>query len=247
MTRRERITHSFNRASTTYDGSSALQLSAARLLSTRVLKYTWNRPNALEIGCGTGGLTRMLLPHLPGNWIISDIAPVMLDAARSHFSTANIEFRVMDGEAPDLPPASLDLIVSNLTAQWFEDLPAAVKQLAGCLAPKGRLLITTLGHASLAEWRNAVANTGYHAGTPDYPTAQALTDVLPQVQVGSHLITMTYDDSRTFLRSLKAIGAATPVRDYKPLPTAVMRRAMNHLGTPCNVSYEILTLDWIKQ
>ena len=246
MTRRERIAHSFNRASTTYDGSSELQVRAAQLLSERVFEYAWNQPNALEIGCGTGGLTRLLLPHLPGNWIISDIAPAMLDTTHDHFPTADAEFRVMDGEAPDLPATSLDLIVSNLAAQWFEDLPGAISRLAECLTSKGRLLITTLGQTSLTEWRGAVADAGYHAGTPDYPTAQALTDVLPQMLVGSHLITMTYDDSRAFLRSLKAIGAAIPVRDYKQLPTAAMRRAMNYLGTPCNVSYEILILDWKK-
>ena len=246
MIRRERIAHSFNQASVTYDKSSELQMRAAQLLSERIFKYAWNQPNALEIGCGTGGLTRLLLPHLPGNWIISDIAPAMLATAHAQFPTANAEFRVIDGEAPDLPAGSLDLIVSNLAAQWFEDLPSAVKRMAECLAHSGRLLITTLGQTSLTEWRGAVADAGYHAGTPDYPTAQALADVLPQMQVGSHLITMTYDDSRAFLRSLKAIGAAIPVRDYKQLPTAAMRRAMNYLGTPCNVSYEILILDWKK-
>ncbi len=246
MTRQDRISHSFGRASATYNGASQLQTRAAQSLAARVLEYAWDQPSALEIGCGTGGLTRLLLPHLPGNWIISDIAPAMLDAARAHFPIADAGFRIMDGEAPDLPAASLDLIVSNLAAQWFEDLPNALERLAGCLAPKGRLLITTLGQASLTEWRDAVAATGYKAGTPAYPTAQVLSDILPQAQVGSQTITMTHDDARAFLRSLKAIGATIPAKDYNPLPTAVMRQAMNLLGTPCRVSYEILTLDWIK-
>jgi len=246
MIRRDRITHSFNQASTTYNGASELQILAAQSLATRVLGYAWDQPNVLEVGCGTGGLTRLLLPYLPGNWIISDIAPAMLDTARTLFPVTDAQFRVMDGEVPDLPAASLDLIVSNLAAQWFEDLPSAVKRLAGCLASQGRLLINTLGQVSLTEWRDAVAAAGHNAGTPTYPTAQTLSDALPQAQVGSQTITMIYGDAREFLRSLKAIGATVPSEDYNPLSTATMRRAMANLGAPCRVSYEILTLDWTK-
>ncbi|NDU91879.1 MAG: methyltransferase domain-containing protein [Ferrovum sp.] len=246
MNRRARITHSFNQASTTYNGASELQIRAAQSLATQVLRSDWDRPNVLELGCGTGGLTRLLLPRLPGNWIISDIAPAMLDTARILFPITDAQFRVIDGEAPDLPIASLDLIVSNLAAQWFEDLPNALARLSCCLAPKGRLIITTLGQVSLTEWRDAVAATGYKAGTPAYPTAQALSKTLPQAQVGSQIITMIHDDAREFLKSLKAIGAVIPEKDYIPLPVSIMRQAMNHLGTPCQVSYEILTLDWSK-
>lgn len=246
MTRRDCIAHSFNQASATYNGASELQTRAAQSLAVRVLGYAWDQPNILEVGCGTGGLTHLLLPHLPGNWIISDIAPAMLDIARTLFPITGAQFRIMDGETPDLPAASLDLIVSNLVAQWFEDLPSALERLAGCLAPQGRLMITTLGQVSLTEWRDAVAVTGYKAGTPTYPTAQSLSDILPQAQVGSQTITMIYGDAREFLKSLKAIGATTPAKDYNPLPTPIMRQAMIHLGAPCRVSYEILTLDWIK-
>ncbi len=246
MTRRERIVRSFSRASATYNGASELQARAAQSLAAQVLGHGWNQPNVLEVGCGTGGLTHRLLPHLPGNWIISDIAPAMLGTARALLPLTDAQFRIVDGEAPDLPAASLDLIVSNLTVQWFEDLPGGLERLAGCLARQGRLIITTLGQASLIEWRDAVAATGYKAGTPTYPTAQVLSDILPQAQVGSQTITMIHDNARAFLKSLKAIGAGIPAKDYRPLPTPIMRQAMTHMGAPCRVSYEILTLDWIK-
>lgn len=41
--------------------------------------------------------------------------------------------RVMDGERPDLPDeAAFDLIVSSLAVQWFGDLAAGLRRLAGC-------------------------------------------------------------------------------------------------------------------
>ena len=246
MTRRDRIAHSFSKASATYNGAAELQTRAAQSLAARVLKHNWDRPRILEIGCGTGGLTHLLLPRLPGQWIISDIAQSMLDTVQTHFPTPHAEFRILDGEHPELDDTSLDLIVSNLAIQWFEDLPGALERLAQCLAPKGRLIMTTLGHSSLTEWQSAVAATGYKAGTPQYPTAQDLALMLPQMTVSSQTITMTYGSAEEFLKSLKAIGATIPANGYKPMPTPILRQAMTRLGAPCQISYEVLTLDWVK-
>lgn len=246
MTRRDRIAHSFNRASATYNSASELQARAAQALAARILGQKFTEPRALELGCGTGGLTHLLLPRLPGDWIISDIAPAMLETVRTRFPAFQARFRILDGQSIDLPQDSLDLIVSNLAAQWFDDLPAALRTMADCLAPQGRLAITTLGEASLSQWRKAVAATGYQVGTPAYPTAAAVAQYLPQLQVTSQIITMTYGSAGDFLQSLKAIGATIPAKGYKPMPTPILRQAMSYLGAPCSIDYEILTLEWGK-
>ena len=244
---KSRVARSFSAASCTYDASSALQAQAAWLLTSRVLRYAWNHPNVLEVGCGTGGLTQLLMPHLPGNWIISDLSPAMVQATQHRLSTHGAQFRVMDGENPDLPAASLDLIVSNLTVQWFENLPHAFQRMTTCLAIGGRLLLTTLGEGSLQEWRHAVSSTGHDAGTPRYPSVHVLAEALPQAQIASHPIKMLYANALEFLRSLKGIGATTPLMGYRPLPVPALKHAMKKLGSPCQINYEILILDWVKQ
>ena len=229
-----------------HKSATELQTRAAQALAAKVLKGKWDHPHVLEIGCGTGGLTHLLMPRLPGYWLITDIAPSMLDTVQSLFPASHAQFRMMDGEAPDLPENSLDLIVSNLAAQWFDDLGAALQKLAKCLKPDGRMVLTTLGHGSLTEWQSAVAATGYQAGTPTYPTAQSLTDILPQIKITPQTIPMSYGSAAEFLKSLKAIGATTPAKGYTPRPTPIMRDAMTRLGAPCQISYEVLTLDWVK-
>ena len=62
----------------------------------------------------------------------------------------------------------------------------------------------------------------------------------------SQTISLTYGNGAEFLKSLKAIGATTPAKGYHPLPTPILRQAMTRLGTPCTVSYQVLTLDWTK-
>jgi len=247
MTRRDRIASAFSRASSTYNRASELQEIAAARLAARILQTELpDQPNVLEFGCGTGGLTRLLLPRLPGHWTITDIAPAMVDAARKALSKSGGVYRVMNGEAPDVAPESQHLIVSNLAAQWFEDLPGSIARLSQCLSPGGRLMITTLGKNSLAEWRDAVHSLGQDWGTPAYPSSEALAQGLPDgtsAAVSSDLIPMRYADGASFLKTLRTIGATTPARDYRPLPAPLLRRAMDSLGAPCTITYEVLTID----
>ncbi len=226
MNRAEQIARRFDKACATYEGAAELQLLAARSLAQRVLEIPWTQPRVLEIGCGTGYLTQLLLPQLPGQWLITDIAPAMLQSTRHRFNEGSAHFRLLDGANPDLPALSVDLIVSNLAAQWFDDLRGALHRLAHCLTPGGRLMLTLLGRESLSQWRAAVADTGYRAGTPAFPTAQGLAGMLPQSRVSSQSVTLSYQNARAYLKSLKAIGATLPAPDYVPLPAPVMRRAM---------------------
>ncbi len=246
MKRIEQIAQRFDQASATYEGAAELQWRAAQSLACKVLETPWEHPKVLEIGCGTGYLTQLLLPRIPGQWLVTDIAPSMVQATRNRFSASAAQFRLLDGSNPDLPAQSVDLIVSNLAAQWFEDLRGALHHLACCLTPGGRLLLTLLGRESLSQWRAAVADTGHQAGTPTFPTAQSLAGMLPQSRVSAQCVTLSYHNARVYLNSLKAIGASLPAPDYAPLPASVMRRAMQLMGEPCAVSYEILTLDWVK-
>jgi malonyl-CoA O-methyltransferase len=243
MNQRDRIMNSFNRASHTYNSASELQDRVAQSLAQRVLEYTWNQPTVLEVGCGTGGLTKLLLPRLPGRWIITDIAPAMVNSVRNISPLTTTSFHIMDGESPDLPEFSIDLIVSNLAAQWFENLPAALMKLSRRLSPRGRMILTMLGKGSLSEWSDAVGATGHGAGIYSYPTPNDLLCVLPQAQISTQKITMGYDDAHAFLKSLKSIGASVPREGHQPLPTPVMRQAMKSMSAPCQISYEILTLD----
>ena len=108
-------------------------------------------------------LTRLLLNRLPpgARLLASDLSPAMVEQAKSGLSDPRLEFAVMDAEAPSLAPASFDLVVSSLAAQWFEDLPATLNRLVGLLKPEGTLLLGTLGSGTFSQWRGAHADWGW--------------------------------------------------------------------------------------
>ncbi|MDA8230991.1 MAG: methyltransferase domain-containing protein [Magnetospirillum sp.] len=245
MNRTHRISSAFSAAAPTYDGAAQAQAHSAEILAGRILELPLPpSPCVLEVGCGTGLLTRRLLPAVGGRWTVTDLAPAMVAAARRAIPEAEADFRVMDGENPDIVPGGVDLIVSNLAAQWFSDLPAALAALIRCLAPGGALILTTLGAGSFAEWRQAHDHLSLPCGIPPYPTAAALAAMLPGgTRVNSRKLRIPYADGFAFLRALRAIGADTPAEGYTPLSAGALRRVVAALGRPCAVTYEVLTVE----
>ena len=227
--RRTRIAAAFDRASD-YDDGAVVQRAAAQLLAQRIAAAGLRpAPRVLEIGCGTGFLTRALGPRLDpaARWTVSDIAPAMLDRARATLDL-KADFRLIDGEA--LPPGlePFDLIAANLVVQWFDDLPGALERLAAQTASDGLLAFSTMAAGSFAEWTAALGAEGLASGTPTYPDAAALEAITP-AGLAAEIGIVDFPQrlsAQMFLRQLKTIGASTPAPGYRPLSAAELRRAI---------------------
>lgn len=247
MTRfHERVAARFDAAAASYDAHSAAQRHAARQLVARIVPLGLPpRPRVLEIGCGTGHLTELLALHLPGAKIrATDLAPTMVAACRDRLgSNPYIDFAVMDGRRP-AGADFYDLVCGNLVAQWFDDLPAACARLAARLAPGGVLVLSLPGGETFREWKAAHARLGLAAGTLPLPTANACRAALPpgenRVEVGHWLDRPA--DGLAFARSLRAIGADTPMPGHAPLAPGELRRVLRALGPAPTFTYELIYL-----
>ncbi len=241
---KRRVRDAFSAAAETYDGASALQREvAARLADWVMLQPPPSDASILEIGCGTGHLTRRLFAALADRrWLVTDLAAPMLDRCRATLDAervrggGDISFRVMDGEWPDVPPGSFDRIVSSLAFQWFDDLGGALDRLFTCLRPGGHLVFATLGADTFKEWRACLAKEGTASGIRHYPT----TSDLPQAAtlLAEYWITIPHPGGHAFLESLKLIGARVAAPGHHPLPAGTLRRALH--GFDGSVTYHVL-------
>lgn len=245
--RKHRIATAFAAAAASYDANAEAQIRTARLLAARLPPLP-AAPRVLELGCGTGLLTRLLLERLGPDAAVlaTDLSPAMIARAGGAIDDPRLRFAVMDAEAPALPAAGFDLIVSSLAAQWFADLPAALAGLVTLLKPDGWLLVATLGAGTFAEWRAVHAGMGLEAGIADYPDAARLAAMVAGAEVTSLPFTTAHADARAFLRTLEAIGATTPKAGHRPLPAGTLRRIMARLGAPCTITWDILILGVMK-
>lgn len=95
----------------------------------------------LDVGCGSGSVTRDLCQLTPGRVVAIDHDPGMVEAARTTYGAlANLELRVADAHRLPFPDGSFDLVVSNLFFMWAEDPQRAADEMARVTRQGGRVL-----------------------------------------------------------------------------------------------------------
>lgn len=248
---KEKVVRRFNAASITYDDAATLQHHIALHLANTIQARPLPRnPVVLEVGCGTGFLTEALAPALqPALWHATDISPLMVRACLNRMQphAVTLEGRCMDGEAPDLPPGTVDLVVSGMTAQWFSDRAKALHRLHGLLRPGGFLAMTLPGAGTFSEWRTLCERAGVQAALPPGPSRQDLEAQLPGAQISALAAPMPCPDLVGFLDHLRHTGARTAPPGTKPMTPAQMRRLVQMTqGQPLTMTYEILTVLWSR-
>lgn len=227
--RKQRIGRAFSGAGD-YDRAGDVQRIVAGRLADRIAATPLaDAPSVLELGCGTGFLTRALIDQWPdARWIVSDIAPEMVARAKAQIGP-RADYHVIDAEAPPFEGAAFDLICSSLAFQWCGDLRGTIARLSGLLRPGGLLAFSTMAAGSFAAWRAAHEAEGLVPGTPDFPTLDAIRAMVPNgfaVDACEEAIPRPPETARAFLRHLKAIGAGVPIEGRVPLTPRQLRTVM---------------------
>lgn len=92
----------------------------------------------VDLGCGTGELTRRLADSLPDSDVLGlDSSPQMLERTHEH-ARPGLRFELGDQVGLD---GEWDLIFSNAALQWSEDHEQLILHLVNCLAPGGQIAI----------------------------------------------------------------------------------------------------------
>ncbi|MFC4531540.1 class I SAM-dependent methyltransferase [Sphaerisporangium dianthi] len=98
----------------------------------------------LDVGCGTGYLSRVLAPVVTPTGHVTglDPSPAMVEYARRR-APGNCDYVVGEGQDLPFPDASFDLVVSSLAVHHIPAgaRAAAMSEMFRVLRPGGRLLI----------------------------------------------------------------------------------------------------------
>lgn len=94
----------------------------------------------VDLGCGTGELTRRLADALPGSTVLGiDTSPQML-ARASEQARPGLQFKL--GSIEDVA-GEWDLVFSHAAIQWVEDHATLVPRLLHTVRPGGQLAVQT--------------------------------------------------------------------------------------------------------
>ena len=210
----------FNRAAAGYDAAAVLQREVCARMLERMEYIKLQPARILDAGSGTGWGTRQLAQRYPNAQMVAlDIAIGMLQLARGRsgwwqklFGGAK-QFQVC-GDAEDLPLAanSVEMVWSNLTLQWCNDLPATFAELHRVLKVDGLLMFSTFGPDTLKELRQSFNGIDQHNHLSRFADMHDIGDMLThsgfaEPVMDMEYLTLTYDDVRGVLQDLRAIGA----------------------------------------
>ncbi|WP_138471259.1 methyltransferase domain-containing protein [Poseidonocella sp. HB161398] len=99
--------------------------------------------NILDLGCGTGVVTRMVAKAVPapGSLTAADHSPEMLAVARSLAEQAGLQADWVEADAGSLPfgDGRFDIAFCQQALQFFPDRPAALRELHRVLRAGGRV------------------------------------------------------------------------------------------------------------
>lgn len=204
-----KIKQSFGNASQTYDNVAELQRNVGRDLLHTFLpeKLTGN---VVDLGCGTGFLTSLLLPHCE-NLIALDLAFSMLQTTRQKLENS-VNYICADAEQLPFSTESVDTIFSNLALQWCQPIDDALNELHRVLVKDGELIFSTFGSETLWELKTAWASVDDFAHVNEFYTAPQLQSALEKagfthIEINSQPYISRYDSVLTLMRELKHIGA----------------------------------------
>jgi SAM-dependent methyltransferase len=140
----------------------------------------------LELACGPGGVGIAVAGHVaPGEVVLSDIAPEMLEIAASRAAAldlANVTTCLLDLERIDQPDGSYDVVVCREALMFVPDPASACREIRRVLRPGGRAAIAVWGARERNPWLGLVFDavsqqTGTPVPPPGVPGPFSLGDV----------------------------------------------------------------------
>lgn len=209
---------SFEQAAAQYDDAAFLQCEIADRLLER-LQFIRLRPDRiLDVGAGTGYCAAQLLNKYAHARIIAvDMAQPMLVRAQQRLSfwqrlRGRCQFIVGDIECLPLANNSVDMIISNLTLQWCNDLPGAFAEFERILTPGGALFFTTFGPDTLRELRASWSQVNNYSHVNSFIDMHDIGDMLLHTRFAEPImdaerLTVTYKEMMSLMRDLKQVGA----------------------------------------
>jgi malonyl-CoA O-methyltransferase len=217
------IRRNFARRAASYDRHAGPQRFMAQELLGLTADFVAQAGCILEVGCGTGYLTRLLRrANGKARLVALDLDEALVSLARRRLGEASgIAWLVADGET--LGQGSFDLIIANATFQWLTRPGATLAAYFRSLKPSGMLAFSTLGPRTFRELAAAIQQG---AGSPDraatltipaqnFLSQERWSELLGQAgfscfRLEQKTVTASFPSVADFLKTLQATGATNP-------------------------------------
>lgn len=204
----------FARAARGYDAVAVLQREIADRMLERLDYIRLEPGRVLDLGAGTGyALDGLLRRYAHAQVLALDFAESMLQQARQRGGWRRRPLCLCaDAESLPLAAGSVDLVFSNATLQWCNDLAQTFAECLRVLRPGGLFLFSTFGPDTLSELRSAWAAVDGDVHVSGFLDMHDVGDALVRARFADPVmdverLTLTYERLAELMRDLKGLGA----------------------------------------
>lgn len=209
----------FGRAVKSYHQKAEIQKKVAEGLHAALQPWQDILPPGpiLEIGCGTGLYTKLLLSLFPHKeFIITDASSEMLSFCKAQMQDAdllrdNITFELFDPDADETEQEKYSMITGNFVAQWFRDTAIGLERLTKTLKPGGLLLASFPGEQSFPQWYENCLELGLPYTAHPLPNVERVGVALSlgpqQIDYYENDLYQEFDSAMDFFLHLKETGS----------------------------------------
>lgn len=211
-----------DRAAARWDDYGFLVQETAERLAERLEDVTRSFTSVLDLGCH-GGEMAALLSQRPGleRFVQCDLSPAMAARAKGRAPTV-----VADEEGLPFGDKAFDLVVSNLSLHWVNDLPGAFLQVRKSLQDDGLFAGCLLGGETLRELRSCLIEAemelegGVSPRVSPFAQIKDVGDLLRRAGltmpvVDSDIITIDYENPMRLLDDLRGMGESNLVKERR--------------------------------
>lgn len=208
------LRRALDQAAPRYDETAFLHREVGNRLLERLNMIKIQPETIVDVGCGTGTITAMLMKKYRKARVIGlERAPAMVKKACKRAPwLRTLQGAVADPEALPLPSASCDLIFSHFALPWCLELDQVFAEFRRVLKPGGALMFSMLGPDTLIELRRSWATVDHYNHVNAFFDMHDIGDALMRAGLAEPVmdverLTLTYREVDRLMRDLKALGA----------------------------------------
>ncbi len=246
---KSKICNSFSARAKSYDHFAKIQKVVNERMIDRLDMINYFPKTILDLGCGTGLLSNLLRKKYDNAKIISvDFSFDMLNACKEK----KLNTSLLCADIEDLPMKSMsfDLIISNFTLHWCQNLQKILYNVQNCLSEKGIFFFSTLGPDSLNEIKEAFLKIDNINPVNNFIDMHHYGDMLNELGfidpvMDLENITLKFDDFFGAINSIRKIGANVSIdKPKKPLTKNEVNTIINSfpksLDNKYPLTYEVI-------
>lgn len=257
---KEKIADSFSKSVENYHQKAEIQKKVANGLIASIQPWKEIIPPGpiLEVGCGTGFLSELIMEEFPNrDFLITDASSGMVSFTKERIGNSErVQFEVLNVDEIDNPEPTYSLIVSNFAAQWFDDTAIGLENLTKMLNPGGIMVTAFPGNQSFMEWYECCLELGLPYTANPLPDVEEIVIKLSlnpvQVDYYENDLFQNFSSSIDFLKHIKEIGAGTSKtgkqlsnKQLKLLTTFWDKKVNNQIKAKWHVVYLAVKKDMV--